>query len=281
MRPNLEAALSLMQKHPCVNVLPAKSSQYLKLYILKSAFFNRLFGFIAPFAFMALFGIFSAPLFITPLHAQVSGSLSAETDSWFRGRSISRGQPVITANLSYDDSSGIYVDGSTAFTIGEQTQGPLSFTGVIGHAANIAPNISIDNGAVLTAYTDRYTGQANDIFVEFYSGLSYKNITGRIRYSPDFQELDAQTLYFELDAAHRLADGLNATAHAGLLQQVGGNGSLGERRFRYDLQLAIAKDIDLWTLRASVNYGGDRGGTYFAGPFRLRDAIILGVSRSF
>lgn len=225
--------------------------------------------------------ICSTPLFVPPSHAQLSGAISAETDSWFRGRSISRGQPVISGGLSYDDESGIYVDGSVAFTIGEQTQGPLSYIGSIGYATNIAPNVSVDSGAVVTAYTERYSGQANDTFVEFYSGISHKNITGRVRYSPNFQESDTQTVYFEIDAAKRLAEGLNLTAHAGLLQQVGGQGSLGERRSRYDLQLGLAQDIGLWTVRGTINYGGDRGGTFFMAPWRLQDAIIIGVVRNF
>ncbi len=216
-----------------------------------------------------------------PSHAQVSGAITAETDSWFRGRSISQGQPVISGSLSYDDKSGIYGGTTVAFTIGEQNQGPLSFVGLIGYAKNLDTNISIDTGATVTAYTDRYTGMANDTFVEFHSGLSYKNLTGRVRYSPNFQELDAQTIYVEVDTVHRLGDGFNILGHAGLLQQVGGSGSLGERRSRYDLSLGVSKDIDLWSINASINYGGDRGGTYFSGPWRLRDAIILGVSRSF
>lgn len=214
-------------------------------------------------------------------HAQVSGSVSAETDSWFRGRSISQGQPVISGSLSYDDKSGIYGGTTVAFTIGEQNQGPLSFVGLIGYAKNLDTNISIDTGATVTAYTDRYTGMANDTFVEFHTGLTYKNLTGRVRYSPNFQELNAETIYIEVDAAHRLGDGFNVLAHAGLLQQVGGAGSLGERNSRYDLSLGISKDIGLWNINSSINYGGDRGGTYFSGPWRVRDAIIIGVSRSF
>lgn len=214
-------------------------------------------------------------------HAQVSGSISAETDNWFRGRSISQGQPVISGSISYDDKSGIYGGTTIAFTIGEQNQGPLSFVGILGYAKNIDTNLSIDSGATITAYTDRYTGMANDTFVELHTGLSYKNLTGRVRYSPNFQELNAQTIYIEVDAAHRLGDGFNILAHSGLLQQIGGSGSLGERRSRYDLTLGVSKDIDLWSINASINYGGDRGGTYFSGPWRVRDAIILGVSRSF
>lgn len=214
-------------------------------------------------------------------YAQVSGSVSAETDSWFRGRSISQGQPVVSGSLSYDDISGIYGGTTIAFTIGEQNQGPLSFVGLLGYAKNIDTHLSIDTGATVTAYTERYSGMANDTFVEFHTGLSYKNLTGRIRYSPDFQELNAQTIYVEIDTIHRLGDGFNASAHAGLLQQVGGSGSLGDRSFRYDLSLGLSKDIGLWSVNGSINYGGDRGGTYFSGPWRVRDAIILGVSRSF
>lgn len=228
--------------------------------------------------------ILSASLFIISAqisHAQVSGSLSAETDNWFRGRSISQGQPVISGSISYDDSSGIYGGTTVAFTLGEQNQGPLSFVGLLGYAKNIDTNLSIDTGATVTAYTERYSGMANDTFVEFHTGLSYKNLTGRVRYSPDFQELNAQTIYIELDTFHRLGSGFNATAHAGLLQQVGGSGSLGERRSRYDLSFGISKDIGLWSVNGSINYGGDRGGTYFNGPWRVRDAIIIGVSRSF
>ena len=228
--------------------------------------------------------IISAGLFAfssQPSFAQVSGSVSAETDNWFRGRSISQGQPVISGSLSYDDKSGVYSGATVAFTIGEQNQGPLSFIGLLGYAKNIDTNLSIDTGATVTAYTDRYSGMANDTFVEFHTGLSYKNLTGRVRYSPNFQELNAQTIYIELDKSHRLGDGFNILAHAGLLQQVGGSGSLGERRSRYDLSLGVSKDIGLWNINGSINYGGDRGGTYFSGPWRIEDAIIIGVSRSF
>ncbi len=214
-------------------------------------------------------------------HAQISGSVLAETDSWFRGRSISQGQPVISVNLSYDDNSGIYGGTAIAFTLGEQNQGPLSFIGSLGYAKNIDTNLSTDIAATVTTYTERASRMANETFVEFHTGLTYKNLTGRIRYSPNFQELDAQTIYMEVDAAHRLGDGFNMLAHAGFLQQIGGVGSLGERNSRYDLSLGVSKDIGLWNINGSINYGGDRGGTFFSGPWRIRDAIILGVSRSF
>ncbi len=214
-------------------------------------------------------------------YAQVSGSISAETDIWFRGRSISQGQPVISGSVSYDDINGIYGGTTVAFTLGEQNQGLLSFVGILGYAKNIDTNLSIDSGATITAYTRRYSGMANDTFTEFHTGISYKNATGRIRYSPNFQELNAQTIYLEIDNFHRIGSGFNLLAHAGLLQQVGGSGSLGERRSRYDLSLGIAKDIGLWNVNANIYYGGDRGGTYFSGPWRVRDAIIIGVSRSF
>lgn len=214
-------------------------------------------------------------------HAQVSGTIAAETDIWFRGRSISQGQPVISGSISYDDSTGVYGGTTLAFTLGEQNQGLLSFVSILGYAKNIDTNLSIDTGATITAYTRRYSGMANDTFVEFHSGLSYKNLTGRIRYSPNFQELNAQTIYLEIDSAHRIGDGLNLLAHAGLLQQIAGSGSLGDRRSRYDLSLGIAKDIGLWNINANIYYGGDRGGTYFSGPWRIRDAIIIGVNRSF
>lgn len=168
-----------------------------------------------------------------------------------------------------------------AVTIGEQTQGPLSYDLLVGYSKNIAPNLSFDSGATITAYTERYSGKANDTFVEFHTGLAYKNIAGRVRYSPNFQELDAATIYIETDAVENLGSGFNLSAHAGLLQQIGGSGSLGERRFRYDLSAAISKDINLWSINASINYGGDRGGTFFSGPWRVRDAVIIGVSRNF
>ena len=102
-----------------------------------------------------------------------------------------------------------------------------------------------------------------------------------MRFSPDFQDQNLSKLYIEIDTIKRLGDGFNATARAGLLLQVGGPGSLGERRARYDLQAGLSKDIGTWSINATINYGGDRGGTYFLGPFNLRDAIIIGVSKSF
>lgn len=218
---------------------------------------------------------------LSPSHAQVSASVSAESDSRFRGRSESRGQPVITGSLSYDDLSGFYTGGTVTFTIGDEVQGPLSYTALIGYAKRIAPQISIDSGAVVIAYTDRYSGLANDTFVELYSGLSYQNITARVRYSPNYQEQNLSTLYTEIDALQRISENLSATAHAGLLSQLGGTGSLGGRRTRYDFQAGLVRDIGSWSVSGTFNLGGPSGGIYFDGPWSGRTALVIGISKNF
>jgi len=215
------------------------------------------------------------------VYAQISGSISADSDSRFRGRSESRGQPVITGSLSYEDQNGIYGGGTITFTIGDETQGPLSYTAQIGYATKLNSKTSFDTGAIVVAYTDRYSGLANDTFVEYYTGLSYGSITGRARYSPNYQEQGLSTIYLELDTFKRIAKDFNITAHAGLLSQVGGAGSLGGRRSRHDFQIALIKDIKFWSINGAFNLGGPSGGPYFDGPWSGRRAFTFGVSRSF
>lgn len=220
-------------------------------------------------------------MIISPAHSQVSASVSAANDNRFRGRSDSRGQPVISGSVSYDDLSGFYTGGTITFTIGDEVQGPLSYSALIGYATRVGPQVSIDSGAVVIAYTDLYSGLANDTFIEFYSGISYKSITGRVRYSPNYLEQNLSTIYAEVDALQRITDSLSATLHAGLLSQIGGPGSLGGRRSRYDFQASVSQDLGSWDISGAFTFGGPGGGVYFDGPWSGREAIVISVSKSF
>lgn len=219
---------------------------------------------------------------VNPAFGQLSGELALQNDERFRGRSTSRGQPVAIGSLSYDHKSGLYTGGSIAVTVDDDIDlDILRYAAFVGYAYSVKPGLSLDGGAVFTSYTDAYSGEEAESFIEFFGGLSVGDISAHVRYAPDHLNQDVATLYTDIEAVQDIGSGFRIHGRGGLLNQIGGSGSLGGARTRYDVQVGVTKDIDLWSFSATFGTAGPGRGDYFDGPWMGRNSLVLRVSRSF
>jgi uncharacterized protein (TIGR02001 family) len=219
--------------------------------------------------------------FSSPAHAQVSGAITIQNDDRFRGRSVSEGEPVAIASAGYDDQSGVYTGGSVAVTTNGDGIGVLRASAHIGYVQNIDRNVSLDTGAVINRYTNRYSGPDTQTFAEFYGGVSVGDLAFYAWYSPSYLDAGLDTLYLEANAVRDLGSGFRANARIGVLQRLAGQGSFGGRNTRYDAQVGLTKDFDRLSLSVTLGTAGPSSGTYFEGPWQGRDSIVVAATHSF
>ncbi|MEM1197649.1 MAG: TorF family putative porin [Pseudomonadota bacterium] len=224
-----------------------------------------------------------------PARAQVSGVIAVQNDDRFRGRSVSEGEPVAIASIQYDLESGVSIGASAVGTTngsGDNSDSDLSggllrASGHVGYARSLGRNLAVDGGVVVQTYTDRYSSGRSQTFVEIFGGVTFGPVALHASYSPSYLDAGLETLYVEVNAVQELGSGFRATARAGLLNRLSGEGSLGGENTRWDAQIGLTKDFDRLTLYANVGTAGSGQGTYFDGPWQGRDAVVVGISRSF
>lgn len=238
----------------------------------KAGFATGLLAFVA-----AVFGLSGADA----ARAQVSGTITLQNDDRFRGRSVSEGEPVATGSLSYDDQSGLYTGGSVTVTTNGENGGILRSSAHVGFATTIDRGVSLDGGAVLYRYTDRYSGARAQTLAEIYGGVSLGDIAIYAWYSPNYLDGNLDTLYLEANAVRDLGSGFRANARVGVLRRISGEGSFGGRDTRYDAQVGLTKDFDQVSISVNLGTAGPGEGGYFSGPWQGRNWVVFAVSRSF
>jgi len=208
---------------------------------------------------------------------QVGAVLSAYTDLRFRGLSLSDGQPVGLADLSYDHSSGIYgaLSGSIVATRHEGLK-PLGLTLNAGYARRVGRNLSLDLGAVHSRYSRYSGGLSGRSYTELYAGLSTKFVGTRFAVSPDYLGPDRWTLHGELNGHLDAGHGFFFDASLGALLPLQENVYRGSSRATWDARLGVAKRFGPVSIHGAVTARGP--GSYYGGYGRGRTAFILGLS---
>lgn len=194
---------------------------------------------------------------------------------------MSDGEPVAIISVNYDLDSHVSFGGSLAGTTNGEGIGVSRASGYVSFAQSLGRNFAFDGGVVVQAYTDRYSSGRSQSFAEVYGGVTWNQFALHASYSPSYLDAGLETLYIEANAVEELGAGFRANARAGLLQRLSGNGSLGGENTRWDAQIGVTKDFE--SVSAFINLGtaGSSSGTYFNGPWQGRNALTVGISRSF
>jgi uncharacterized protein (TIGR02001 family) len=187
----------------------------------------------------------SAALFAGAAHAQVSASLTVDSDYRFRGVSLGNGRPSARAEANYDASNGWYTGGS--FARAEFSDGGRysQVTAYGGRVVPLTPTLNLDAGASLWWFSG---GGYN--FVEAYAAVLSREWTLRVNYSPNYFDESLKTLYFDATAHRLITDTWRVFVHAGALVRVSQpapvdysdyrNGSGAEPgRMRWDVRAGI------------------------------------------
>ena len=211
----------------------------------------------------------------SPAAAEVGAAVSVFSDSRLRGYSLSRGHPVGTVDVSYDDPSGLYAAGS-ASVLASSHDGikPLGLQLNGGYAKRLS-GVTLDFGAIYSTYSHYSSRGSSNSYAEIYVGAAYKFLSSRIAFSPHYFESGARTLYGEIDANFSPAHKLHLTGHAGLLVPIDYRGENPSNQ--YDWRVGVSRDVGKLTLHV-IGSGGGPGRDYYRGRWHSRNAIVVGVS---
>jgi len=216
-----------------------------------------------------------------PAAAQVSGSIDIESDYRLRGYSLSAGRPVATAQIGYDDESGVYLNLSATGEIGRDDPLFLGVQGNIGYVRRLNQKLSIDAGVTRSQYraSDRKS-RAHD-YTEIYLGLATGPFSARVYYSPDYYQSGVSTLYGEAEATIRPAEHWRLTGHLGSLVYLATPARyIPGREARYDWRAGVSRELGNFDLHAALS-GGARGKEYYSGELHSKLALTAGASWSF
>ena len=233
-------------------------------------------------ALWSLFGLLAASAtgLPAPARAQLSGSINLETDYRLRGYSLSKGRPTGTAHLAYDHPSGIYLGAAAIGVAGRDEESLLGVQGNVGYARRLSPTVSVDAGIHRSEYKTGYYGEWAR-YTEGYVGLTVRQVTARIFYSPHYFQEGVATVYGEVDAAMQPAPNWRLIAHIGALSYVRlPPYYYGNRDTQLDWRFAASRQIGRFEVHAALS-GGGPGKEYYAGKERDRTVLTAGASVNF
>lgn len=232
---------------------------------------------LAALAAVSILSGFAAP----SAAAQVSGSVDIESDYRLRGYSLSAGRPAATAQIGYDDESGLYLDLSATGVLGRDDPLFLGVQGNIGYARRVSRRLSIDGGVVRSQYRAPDRGNRSRDYTEFYFGLAADPLSARIYYSPDYYRYGVTTLYGEVEATVAPAKDWRINGHLGSLVYLTIPAQyFPGRAARYDWRIGVARRLGNFDLHAALSGGGPNK-EYYAGEPRSGTALTAGASWSF
>jgi uncharacterized protein (TIGR02001 family) len=185
--------------------------------------------------------------------AQVSVSLSLDSQLRIRGLAASDNRPAAVLAVSYDHASGVYGGGSA---IAHATDGDdvryLGHTAYLGYAARRGAAVW-DVGVVHQDYSIDGERRFRLRYTEVYGGVSQGPFSARVYYSPNYQRTGSSSLYAELNAAARPAEGWRLTGHVGAFHRLSDRPPAASRE-RYDVRLGVAREFRGGELRAGVTH---------------------------
>lgn len=213
--------------------------------------------------------------------AETGVSIAIDSDDRLRGVSLSDERPVASLNVSHDSAGGLYY-GASAATVATSRAGLqwLGDTIWLGYARRLSVDVSWDVGATNSVVGD-YAGPHSRIdYSEVYAGVTCKDISVHLYYSPSYLGSGAQTLYAEVDGALRPAPAWRLFAHAGVLASLGGANVGYAGHSRYDARVGIAREFGTLELRL-VATTTSPGIEFPEGHSQSRTALILGAAYAF
>lgn len=230
-------------------------------------------------------GALAAPLILcfmaSPACGQVSGSVDVESDYRLRGYSLSAGQPVATAQIGYDDVSGVYLNLSATGEIGRDDPLFLGVQGNIGYARRLNHMLSIDGGIARNQYRSPDRASPAHNYTEVYLGLASGPFSARVYYSPDYDQADLSALYAEVEATFRPARNWRVNGHLGTHVYLATPAQYPAGRApRYDWRLGVARELGSFDLHAALS-GRGPGKDYYSGSFHGKVALTAGAAWNF
>jgi len=154
--------------------------------------------------------------------------------------------------------------------------GVAGYEATIGYAARVTRALSVEAGVQRTAYARQAGGPLGLAYTELYAGLTFRAITARVYYAPDYLRPGRRTLYTEIDASARLLPNVNVNAHLGALTYLG-TPPLYVARTRLDWRATVSRSFGPFEIHAGLS-GRGPGRDYYA---RSKGRAVATVGAAF
>ena len=212
----------------------------------------------------------------TPALAQVAGSVGLDSDYRLRGYSLTDDHPAASAQVSYDDPSGVYFSVLGLAELGRDTRF-LGVVGNAGYAKRLNSHVTIDAG-VLRSQIRAAPGQSLGFdYTEAYAGASAGPLTGRIFYSPDYRTGSQSTLYGELEAGFAPLPDWRLAGHVGLLTYLNSPTFYRAGDTHKDWWVSLVRQLGKLEVHAAVSAGVP----YAYSAYRVHKKVAFTVGSSF
>jgi uncharacterized protein (TIGR02001 family) len=158
-----------------------------------------------------------------PAQADVSATVTIASDYDFRGITQNALDPAFQASLDWEGESGLYAGlwGSNIDFGDDGGEGvdPVDLNVevdfILGYAGSFTEDLGYDVGATYYKYLGDDNSGVDFDYLEVYTGLSWKILSGTIWYSPDFSNSGETAWYGELNAGIPLPAEFTLNLHAG------------------------------------------------------------------
>jgi len=208
-----------------------------------------------------------------PALAQLSSSLSVDSDYRYRGLSVSDHRPAVRLDLDYDHASGAY-GGLSLVGARDTAYGnvALSYVAYAGYVWQARTGPAWEAGVSKTHIRDG----ADYDFTELYGGMVARGFTARLYYAPHYYGGHIRTLYSEFSTSKRLSTNWRAFLRGGVLTPLDG----WHRRERYDLRAGLAISLSHYEIQAAWSKTNPLP-AYREHPADKGDALVLSASAFF
>jgi len=220
----------------------------------------------------ALFGLVAAE----PAAAQFAASVAVDSDYRLRGYSLSNDHPTASAQVTYDDRSGLYLSLSALNELGHGSR----FLGVIanaGYAKRLNEHVTIDAGLLRSQIRSSVQYSPGFKYTEVYAGAYIGPVVGRLYYSPDYRTGGRSTLYGELEAGFEPARNWRLSAHVGLLTYLNSRGIYRGGDTHRDWRIGVSRQFGNIEIHSALSGGKP----YEYSGFRVHKKVAATAGASF
>ncbi|MFK2892922.1 TorF family putative porin [Dyella flagellata] len=216
-------------------------------------------------------------LFAVQARAQMTGSATFVSDYRFRGVSLSDDRPSAQLSFDYDwPASGWYAGGMMA-NVRADSRHAAQLLGYAGYVHRLNADISWEGGVRYS----RFTGHESYAYAEAYTGLTFRQLVGRIYYAPSYFNGGVAVWYAEVNDSFALSGQWYALAHAGCLRRAGNVTEYQASRFRSDFKAGIGFAPPPWNFQLSwttTRGAPDAAFDYPSAANANRNAWVLSIS---
>jgi uncharacterized protein (TIGR02001 family) len=204
--------------------------------------------------------------------------MSAISNYRYRGVSLSHNDPAAQAAIVYDDPQGWYAGAFTSTVrIGNPTENEAQGIFFAGYAQTLPFGATLEAGIVYTGFT----GPTSYAYPEVMLGATYDKINARAHYSPNYYGTGSDTLYGELNTAHRLFEHVQVVAHVGALWTRARDLYGNSVNTVYDGRVGVVFDIQSVTVQVGWVGVSNAYAGYGLTRVRSRNGPLMSVSWAF